>query len=309
MRRSSIITIILLVLVIIGLTVALVMTNLPKNNVNDSISTENSEAQDDVKSELPKPEEPKQVDLNSDIAVEMATLLQPSLATTKWAFFYEFQRGILNQENMSNTRKMQIAFGLGGAKQKIKDNQILAKSDMDEAMKKVFGNANYNPEGFNFGSGFYSYDETEKCFILKGMGGGGQGSHFIAGVYKIDEYSDKYEVYAKALVIEHGNNIYENGAIIGTLWDIKNADSTSPEYVLEHYYEYSGTSNNSYQTIETLINDIISKEFVQIKSEYGDYTNQYKLLTKYFDQAMEYKHTFMKNEDGSYYWVKSEIIK
>ncbi len=308
MRRSSIITIILLVLIIIGLTVALVVTNLPKNNEEDNVGVEDNVNQDDSESDTVKSDEPKQVDLNSNVAVELANILQPSLTTTKWDFFYEFQKEVLNQENMSNTKKLEIAFDKGGAGKKMQADQSIAKSDMDDAMKKIFGNSNYNPESFNFGSLFYSYDNTTNCFKLKGNGGGGQGSHYIAGVYKIDEYSNRYEVYSKALVIEFGDYSFSEEFGNKTLWYIKNADSTSPEYEVGHYYEYSDTNESSYETIESIVNGISPREFVQVKLEYGDYTNEYKLLTKYYDQAMEYKHTFMKNEDGSYYWVKSEIL-
>ena len=39
--------------------------------------------------------------------------------------------------------------------------------------------------------------------------------------------------------------------------------------------------------------------------------NEYnkKFISKYYDEATEYKHTFMKNEDGTYYWLKTEIVK
>ena len=109
MRRSSIITIILLVLVIIGLTVALVMTNLPKEKVEVNPGVENVDNNDDNVPETPKAEEPKQVALNSDIAVEMATVLHPS-GNINFAYFYEFQKGFLDQDSMSNDRKLQVAF-------------------------------------------------------------------------------------------------------------------------------------------------------------------------------------------------------
>lgn len=310
MRRSSIITIILLVLVIIGLTVALVFTNLTKNNVDDSIGTENNEVQDNEKTETPKAEEPKQVDLNSDIAVEMATLLHPSLASIRFDYFYEFQNEILNQENMSNKRKLQIAFS-----NKIFNTNMLAgtsfsKDDMDNAMNKVFGNTNYTPQEFDNMGVYYGYDSNSKMFTTTAGGGGGQGSHIIAGIYKIDEYSDRYEVYAKALVSELGDSAYKDGYSIGDFWEVKNADSVSPEYRLESYFVTINSDNNpySYKTLEDIVSGITPKDFAKANINY-DYTNQYKLLTKYFDQATEYKHTFMKNEDGSYYWVKSEIIK
>lgn len=302
MRRCSIITIVLLVLVIIGLTVALVFTNLPKNKVDDSMSTDNNEIMDNENSEVANPEEPKKVDLNSEIAVEMATLLHPSLASIRFDYFYEFQNGILNQENMSNKRKLQIAFS-----NKIFNTNMLAgtsfsKDDMDKAMNKVFGNTNYTPQEFDYMGVYYGYDNNSKMFTTAAGGGGGQGSHIIAGIYKIDEYSDRYEVYAKALANEV--NDLMNGR--GEYWFVKNADSLSPEYNLEYYY--TNSNDSSHKSFEDIVSGIIPKDFAKANINY-DYTNQYKLLTKYFDQAMEYKHTFMKNEDGSYYWVKSEIVK
>lgn len=303
MRRSSIITIILLVLVIIGLTVALVFTNLPKEKVENNPDVENVDNQGSDEPETPKADEPKQLDLNSDLAVEMATLLQPSLATIRFDFFYEFQNGVLNQENMSNARKLQIAFS-----NKIFNTTMLAgtkfsKDDMDKAMIKIFGNTNYIPQDFEYMGVFYSYDNNSNTFTVTAGGGGGQGSHIIAGIYKIDEYSDRYEVFAKALVNEIGN--FVNGR--GQYWTVKNADSVSPNYNLQQYLHASDGSF-SYERLEDIVSEVTPKDFAKPNINY-DYTNQYKLLTKYFDQAMEYKHTFMKNEDGSYYWVKSEIIK
>ena len=34
-----------------------------------------------------------------------------------------------------------------------------------------------------------------------------------------------------------------------------------------------------------------------------------KIISLYYDDATEYKHTFVKNEDGSFYWQKTEIVK
>ena len=57
---------------------------------------------------------------------------------------------------------------------------------------------------------------------------------------------------------------------------------------------YNGTEEESSKASQTLQRNInVSK----------------KLISKYYDDAAEYKHTFMKNEDGTYYWLKTEIVK
>ena len=63
------------------------------------------------------------------------------------------------------------------------------------------------------------------------------------------------------------------------------------------------------KTLEEEVQGITTKEFVKSKNSGVYYEDEMKLLTKFYDQASEYKHTFIKNEDGTFYWYKSEIVK
>lgn len=321
MRRSSIITIILLVLVIIGLTVALVMTNLPKNNVDDSISTENNEAQDDGKSESPKPEEPKQVDLNSDIAKDMATIIHP------YGFadlFYNTKTGMITQKDFTDKEKIYIAYYLFAGKNKVDSDKkeyykMISKSDMDNAIYKIFGNTDYKPIDVSLMFLNLKYDnETERFYELQGGGGGGPTTYIVTGVYNIEEYLNRYEVYSKYLVINLNSSdlTTSSGSRTGNIWRITDRLTyparVSDRMQLAEFRDFEAPSDNTYlQSIvseEELLSNIQLKPFAKINTNFNT-ENDEKFLSKYFDQATEYKHTFMKNEDGSYYWVKSEIIK
>ena len=71
-------------------------------------------------------------------------------------------------------------------------------------------------------------------------------------------------------------------------------------------------------TVEELVSDVQEKEMYNGTEEESSKASQTlqrninvskKLISKYYDDAAEYKHTFMKNEDGTYYWLKTEIVK
>ena len=77
MRRSSVITIVILVLVIIGLIVALVVINLPqKESVDENTVIENNESLQDEKQQGDVSEEtPTSVSLDNPIVKDMYSVL------------------------------------------------------------------------------------------------------------------------------------------------------------------------------------------------------------------------------------------
>ena len=145
-------------------------------------------------------------------------------------------------------------------------------------------------------------------FYGAAKGGGGPVPSPIIGTYKVEEYSDRYEVYQKYLLSVPGD--WSNGYLTFKIleWNAYNAN-----VVVE--YTDAPSSNNAnlpegatpyFKNLDKLIEGVEMKAFTPYETWQED---NYKLLSKYYDQATEYKHTFMKNEDGTYYWVKSEIIK
>lgn len=292
MRRSSIITIVLLVLVIIGLTVALVMTNLPKEKVENDPGVEIVDNQEDNISEIPK-----EVALDSDVAVRIDDII--SIWFPKDCF-HMIRGKSISKEDFSDADKLAIAYRYKYGHTRA---EYISKSEMNQLVKDIFGSDDYVPQEFFLGIGSYEYNESEEKFVPTiGWGGGGPASHPARGIYKIDEYNDRYEVYEKYLYIE---NTTTNFSEKETIWNVRDCNLFGGK-VLASYVLGDDTNYNSIQN-ET--QGVVAKNFTKSKNGVNGYEDEMKILTKFYDQASEYKHTFMKNEDGSYYWLKSEIIK
>lgn len=320
MRRSSIITTLLLVLVIVGLVVALVVTNLPpKQEVTDP-NNEQVVGEENVGEE--KEETPTYLALDSDIAKRMATILYPHELVSTIDYFYDSKHAIKTVEDFENGELILIAF-YKGAINKVQPSDdenyvtMLKKSDLDAAIKEIFGDIEYTPEQFMANYEAYEYIEEKETFYHKTGGGGGADApeHSITGVYKIEEYSDRYEVYSKYLFVTRGESIVNNaGTKIGHVRNILNWKSYDSR-TLNSYKDFTNESLCTHiPTLEELCADVQVKTFAKPQLREGrvesiEYDERMKILSKYYDDATEYKHTFMKNEDGSYYWVKSEIIK
>ena len=318
MRRTSIITTLLLVLVIIGLVVALVVTNLPpKQEVTDQ---NNGQVVGEEKEE-----EPTYIALDSEIAKQMNDFLHPYW---DYYFLYDFSVVEIKFENLTNFAKIYMAYR-NGASDKVYEHEfegytyLLKKSDLDESMQRIFGKADYIPENFMIDFRNFEYNAEEEIYYNR-MGGGGGGEampHAIAGIYQVEEYSDRYEVYSKYLYLnssERFNKVLSDGStggFIGAIWEIKNSKSAEIESIAK-YKDFSDEEKSGYENvnnIEDIIDGVEARAFVKSNNssfnyEY-DFDTRCKILTKYYDQATEYKHTFMKNEDGTFYWYKSEIIK
>lgn len=230
-------------------------------------------------------------------------------------YFYTSKNGTFNFEDLTDMQKMEVAYAFGG--ESLDEREFgekdgihyvckMKKSDLDNMMLKIFGKVDYTPQDFYA----YKYFPDEEVFYGVGRGGGGEVPQPIIGTYKIEEYEERYEMYQKYIFkapYERDSNGYFYVKLLE--WN-----SYGANVLVEYTTEPSSNSNidlpdgvNPYfKNLDELISNVEMKAFTLdgVTSE-----ENFKLLSKYYDQATEYKHTFMKNEDGSYYWVKSEIIK
>lgn len=252
----------------------------------------------------------------------MATIIHPYGYAD---FFYNSKAGTITQKDFTDKEKIYIAYNLFASKNQVdSDNKeyrkMISKSDMDNAIYKIFGNTDYKPMNVSLGFLNLKYDnETERFYDLQGDGGGGPTTYIVTGVYNVEEYSNKYEVYSKYLVINLNSSeiTTSSGSRTGNIWKITDrltySARISDRIQLDEFRDFEPPSDNSYlQNIiseEELLSNVELKSFVRPNIQYYNPERDEKFLSKYFDKAMEYKHTFMKNEDGPYYWVKSEIIK
>ena len=293
MRKSSVITIVLLVLVIIGLIVALVATNLPqKESVDENTVIENNESLQDEKQQGDVVEEtPTSVSLDNPIVKDMYSVLN---GTTD--LFHYIKKGILTVEDLSNEYIQTIAYFTIAKNNVEKFEQIddqgrdgkLEKKYMDEAIKTIFGDIEYTPTyaliQSDENSKVLRYNENDGIYYeYTGFGGGGNFVSYTA-ITQVDEYSDRYVVTEKFVALYNvGNGNYG-------------------------VYPYYGTNfRYSYYLGSTTLSEIESVSVTQDLYSYTEFSE--KLISKYYDEATEYKHTFMKNQDGTYYWLKTEIVK
>ena len=290
MRRSSIITIIILILVIICLTVALVVTNLPQGNEQDkNANIENNEEIKNDKEEKSEPEVPKKVALDNEIVQDMYNMVNGRTGD----IFHCLKKGKLTVEDLSNEYIQTIAYYYDAAskvEEYIKqDEMISGKLEvkyMDAAVKKVFGDVDYEPTYVLYQSGdakILKYDANENVYYRYGGFGGGTNMFTHHAITNVEEYSDKYIVTEKMLT-----DTYEYG-----------------HHNISSYYGQGYVFTSSLGHISD--SEVDSINITQ--DMYSQNETSKKLISKYYDDATEYKHTFVKNEDGSFYWQKTEIIK
>ena len=313
MRRSSIITTLFLVLVIIGLVVALVVTNLPPKQEETDPNNGQVVGEENVGEEKEE-ETPTYVALDSDIAKRMGKIIQPHYV---YEYFFDTKFGVITSDTLDDSKKETIAFWNGAsefleASDDTTYEWMLKKENLDKVMKEIFGSVEYKPVNFYANSVAYIYNSEKQVFYYGPGGGGGPMSHPVTGIYKIEEFSDRYEVYSKYLYLKIQNL---DDTLPGVIYDVYDW-RTETSYWLTSYKDFSSDSS-SYSYIEnkeSVVDGVEMKSFVKPDFDVQsvdsiEWEFREKLLSKYFDNATEYKHTFMKNEDGTYYWVKSEIIK
>ena len=292
MRRSSLITIILLVLIIIGLSVALVLTNLPQKE--SEVLQTTTQANENVENKTDKKiETPTSLSLSNEKAVEIQNMINK---LSHRNLLFENRKGKIDSSEIDDARKITMAYvcyyiGSKG------DTHFISKGEIDEGMKKLFGNSDYNPEAINNGGNYLYYVAEKDGFNIIFNGGGPQTS-VRSGIYKIDEYSDRYEVYTKNLVEvpEYSTFNIANDAL---RFEVRADNSMFSKYLGQYYSTIP--DGYSFENFEEFTKDVQLKDFVEGSND--------KLLSKFYDEASEYKVTFMKNDDGSFYWLKTEVIK
>ncbi len=299
MRRSSVITIIFLVLIIVGLVISLVVTNLPKNNSDMEVNKPNDTAvPNEIGANVDKKEEPNFIALDNKIVKDIYEILNKS---NNKDFFHYFTKGEITINDFDNEDIQTMAFLYDIAnksEEKLEEsekykmrNGKFSKETMDNAVKKMFGDVKYEPTYGYFQSAIksresalFEYDKEKNVYYVNSGFGGGSDIIARTAISKVEEYSDRYEVTEKMVVTE--GLPYDGGYSI---------------------YPFYGTTI----AYSKWIGRLSKSESENLTNSHNLYSaNEYdaKLLSKYFDSATEYKHTFNKNPDGTYYWVKTEII-
>ena len=315
MRRSSVITIVILVLVIIGLIVALAVTNLSNNEMANSQNTQTSLNGENAQSI--NQEAGTAISLDSEIVHKAYKILRADEE------LYNVKGDSKTVKDFTNEQIQYIAY-LVSAIDKMemyKGNmvdRILSKKSMDESVKEVFGNVTYNPTNVNN----LEYNSEEQVYYRKvGYGGSvGYNPYSISAIVKAEEFSDRYEITEKYLYLVPTLVYNENGQSVGARYKVMNGNSYLDD-ILGEYKEVGDLNIESVKnipTVEELVNNVQEKEMYNGTEEESSKASQTlqrninvskKLISKYYDDAAEYKHTFMKNEDGTYYWLKTEIVK
>ena len=315
MRRSSVITIVILVLVIIGLIVALAVTNLSNNEMANSQNTQTSLNGENAQSI--NQEAGTAISLDSEIVHKAYKILRADEE------LYNVKGDSKTVKDFTNEQIQYIAY-LVSAIDKMemyKGNmvdRIVSKKSMDESVKEVFGNVTYNPTNVNN----LEYNSEEQVYYRKvGYGGSvGYNPYSISAIVKAEEFSDRYEITEKYLYLVPTLVYNENGQSVGARYKVMNGNSYL-DNVLGEYKEIGNFDIESVKnipTVEELVSDAQEKEMYNGTEEESSKVLQTlqrninvskKLISKYYDEATEYKHIFMKNDDGSFYWLETEIVK
>ena len=281
MKKKNIIIISILLIIIVVLTIALVIINLPKNKTDeDKLNVSNVEQKQEF--------EPLYIALDSDIVADMYERIN----IIPHNIFHRFDGNELNLEKLSDDDINTAAYYYGKLERNIEEMRPSVSANgysgkletrfMDSAVKKMFGDIE-----FNYGNIYYvqdylyllKYDETDKVFYrLSGFGGATVPINYSV-ITEVIEYEDRYE--AKEIMIF--------GQIVG------------PEYEVRDYDDNVLNEDSKYKT----------EDFDTMESTIAGYSSDSiakKILTKYEKQAYGYKHTFMKNSDGTYTWAKTEKL-
>ena len=277
MKKKYVIIIAILAVIIVGLIVALVVTNLPKKE----------KAVDEPKEDVQK-FEPLYLALDSDIVAD----IYERVNITPNNVFHKFDGSELNKENISDDKVNTAAYYYGNLEKKVEvmrpsiENEghsgKLETSVMDSTVKKMFGDIDYNYANvYYIQDNVYllRYDEKDNVFYrMSGFGGGNAPKNYSV-ITEVIEYEDRYE--AKEMFI-FGHE-YPDG------FEVKD-------------YEGNRLNEGANYTQEEI--DSMNSTIVGYSKEAMDK----KILSAYEKQAYGYKHTFMKNSDGSYTWAKTEKL-
>lgn len=286
MKKGGIIAIVAMAIVIVVLVIALIVTNLPKKEV-----VEVPENTTPVVEE--KADTPTYLSLDGEVAKKATMIL---VSENGRSAFYDTTSGEITLKDLTNEDIQKIAYNYFARKTERSRMQAqtepinhdghscrgtFTKAEMDEMVKDVFGDVEYTPTYITYGTTDAKiveyYDHQEKYHEYSGFGGGPLSKMWGATI-SVVEYSDRYEVIQKAIYLDQAERMVYSF--------IKNENSTPLGD-----FDVTGVE--------------VTHQYCNLTSS----TDDFKIIEKYYDQAMTYKHTFMKNEDGSYYWVKSEVVK
>ena len=185
MRRSSMITIILLLLIIVGLTIALIVTNLPKKDTG-ATPTEVEEPVEEVV------ETPTELPIDGEVAQRAYSILSKSGA------FYNLKTGSIDSSKLTQKEMQTIVFILKYSEYKepyvgtMIDGRI-SKTNMAKGMKEIFGDVSFSPVTCGPYSNVEYNDADGYYYLHTGFGGGGPFGGRIHGISKVEEYSNRYE--------------------------------------------------------------------------------------------------------------------
>lgn len=233
-------------------------------------------------------------------------------------FLLEADNGELNQSNLDISKKEFIALSQCDSKdcilaprEELKYKDIawyVDKSKIDEQMLKIFGTSEYDPVDFQYLTTTAKYDSDKNVFWTIGDGGG-PNSYPVIGIYKVDKYNDRYELFVKYLYVE--NMKYQDK---GYGWIYKITSGGNSKKILD-YYKTEGIgpvyeSITEFKTIKELCEDVSIIKFVKNDRMISNSLSERDmLLSKYYDDATEYKVTFLINGNGAIHWQKTELLK
>lgn len=277
MKKKYLIIIAILAVVIIGLVIALVVTNLPKKE--KSVDEPEAKVQEFV---------PNYIALDSDIVADMYERVN----IIPHYVFYKFDGKELDLENISDDDINTAAYYYGKLDRNVEEMRPSVSTNgysgkletrfIDSAVKKMFGDIEFNYGNIYYGQDdlfLLKYDEADKVYYrMSGFGGATAPINYSA-ITEVIEYEDRYE--AKEMVIF--------GQIVG------------PEYEVRDYDGNVLNEDNKYK-----IEDFDSMESTIVGYSANNISK--KVLSTYQKQAYGYKHTFMKNADGTYTWAKTEKL-
>ena len=154
-------------------------------------------------------------------------------------------------------------------------------SNVNENIKRIFGrNAKIQKENYGLLSGIVEYyDDSYYIYMIEG-GGLGNTKYAYSEIQKVEQNEEEIYIYDKYIYLDFTNAL------------------VAYDDELVHVYTSADKTKE------------IGKEKDNFK--FNQETREYDLkdvFEKYEDKLNTYKHTFKKAEDGTYYWVSSEIYE
>lgn len=261
----------LLLLIVIGLLIYNTYLLQNKNTNVDNTSNNNIEIKEENNGE------DTETDLSTTDEVVTA-LMAPFLIVNNYfqnnyfGYFYDHKN--IDVNTLPDDIKIMIAINTlneeWDLKYGIEDTISLTAEQVDQAMKKLFGNIKYNHTSLNGKGCAYNnfiYNESTQTYTQKGLGCGGTLVPFYeANIISAKKYKDRIEITE----------------VVG-------------------YFEFNTTDSSSNPT-PNLYNN--KKEKIKIASNVGSENG----LATYKDQLYKYTFTF-KLEDGEYHFNKIERNK